>query len=569
MHPLKPRDELVAIQKRLVAELQQRIAEYSENPDPALEHYLARYRAEFDNGFERPASREEILDQLARTHIAYFGDYHTLRTAQSAALSFLRELIKSRKRKIVLGVEMFEAAHSAHAQALIDERITAQEFRRRVRWFKSWGFPWRSYARFFEFARELKVPLVGLNVRADDRADNLAFRDECAARLISALTQIYPERLVAVIYGDSHLAQGHMPARVEEELARFGVKRRQLRVFQNADELYWRLVERRLEHVVDILKVRRDTYCVFNATPLVKYQSFLNWQENSAELAFAGLEELDTSSPGESALLEQVADFVRHIADFLKLEIPDPAGFELATAADFDLLENLVVKGAYTATEMAALKDYLRVAETAYFVRANLLYLGNLSISHAAEGAMKYILGVLRPMRVAPVAPRDDFYARIVLEALAFFGSKVINPRRKARTLEEWMALAAELGHRRKLTESRKSDRDIARGYLAHANLEEAVLSGRAPSPGAQKLFALKTPVHVGLTRAVGRTLGELLFLAVSEGRVTPAAVKEAIFDDLFKRDVARNRYFELLRNASPKYAKPSRPWSRRSDEEE
>lgn len=566
---MKPRDELVGIQKRLVTELKQRIADISENPDPSLGRYLAEYQAEFANGYERAASREEVIDQLLRANVVYFGDYHTLRTAQSSVLSILKELVRQRKRKVVLGVEMFHAANNAQAQALIDGRISSADFRKAVRWYKSWGFPWQSFGRLFDFARAHGVPMFGLNINADERVNNLAWRDEFAARLIASLTQLYPDSLIAVLYGDLHIAQCHMPARVDEELARFGVKRRQVQLFQNSEELYWRLVDKKLEHVVDVLKVRRDAYCILNATPLVKYQSFLNWQENSSELVFTGLEDLDLSSPGESTLLEEVVEFVKNIAAFLKVEIPDPAAFELATAADLDLLENLVEKGAYAAQEVDALKSYMHLAETAFFVRANVLYLGNLSVSHAAEGAMKFLLGMLRPMRTAAVEPRDDFYARITLEALAFFGSKVINPRRKARTLAEWREVELEYKNKRGLSEAQKTDREIARAYVAHCEHEEDLLMNRHSSVRVNKLYALKTPVHVGLTRAIGRTLGDLLFLAVSEERVPLVTVRQAIFDDLFKGDVARNRYFQLLREASPKYARQARPWTKRSDEEE
>lgn len=219
--------------------------------------------------------------------------------------------------------------------------------------------------------------------------------------------------------------------------------------------------------MVDVLKVRRDAYCIQNATPLVKYQSFLNWQE----LERAGvhrLEDLDLSSPGENTLLEEVVEFVRNIAAFLKVEIPDPAAFELSTAADLDMLENLVAKGAYSAKEVEALKDYIGLAETAFFVRANVLYLGNLSVSHAAEGAMKFILGMLRPMRTAAVEPRDDFYARILFEALAFFGSKIINPRRKARSLAEWREVELDFKNKRGLNNT-PEDRPRNRARLHRA----------------------------------------------------------------------------------------------------
>lgn len=109
---------------------------FSETPTRALPATYSEYQAEFAKGFERAASREEVIDQLMRANVAYFGDYHTLRTAQSAVLSILRELAKQRKRKLVLGVEMFHAANNAHAQSLMDGRITSHEFRKAVRWYK-------------------------------------------------------------------------------------------------------------------------------------------------------------------------------------------------------------------------------------------------------------------------------------------------------------------------------------------------------------------------------------------------------------------------------------------------
>lgn len=566
---MKPRDELVSLQKRLVTELQQRIDDSYERPDAGFARYLGQYESEFKQGFERVASRAEVIEQLMRANIAYFGDYHTLRTAQSAALSFLRELVRQRKRQVVLAVEMLHAADNAQTARFLAGKLTAAEFRKAVRWRKNWGFPWSSFGRFFDLARSQGLPLFGLNIRAPRPKGSLAFRDAYAAELIAALTELYPDRLIAVVYGDLHIAPGHMPAQVEKRLARFGIRRRQLHLYQNSSELYWRLVERRLEHVVDVLKVKRDAYCIMNATPLVKYQSFLNWQENSSELAFTGLEDLDPGLPGDSTLLEQVVDFVNTIAGFLKLEIPDPAGFELATAADLDLLENLVTRGIYSETEMNALKSYMQLSETAFFVRANVLYLGNLSVSHAAEGAMKYILGILRPMRVAPVAARDDFYARIMLEALAFFGSKVINPRRKPRSLEEWQELFESLRHKRRLSAPQQLDRDIAQGYIAHDLYARRVLEGSKVEGGTRALFGQGTAAHVGLTRAIGRSLGYLLFEAVNAERLPLETVRGAIFDNLFQHDVARKRYFEVLKLATPGVEPQARPWTSHADEEE
>src|SRR5690606_25502110 len=108
---------------------------------------------------------------------------------------------------------------------------------------------------------------------------------------------------VAVVFGDLHMAPGHLPAQVNATLAEGGFKRRFVTIYQNSETLYWQLVERHLEHIVDYLKLRRDVYVLMNATPLVKFQSFSNWQLRRRAELFGNDDEIDIFS--EHGLPEQ------------------------------------------------------------------------------------------------------------------------------------------------------------------------------------------------------------------------------------------------------------------------
>jgi hypothetical protein len=539
------RDELIDIQQRLVEELKENIYDTVGRNNVELDAYYRDYQLEFQRGYERLSTRDEIVQRLMRANIAYFGDYHTLRAAQTTVLDLLQGAAE-RGRKIVLAMEMIYAADKPHAQAFMDGEIDDETYRWRVKWDHSWGFSWSSYKRFFAFCKDYDVPLFGLNINADKREyDDLFYRDMFSGELVASLSELYPERLVTVLFGDLHLAGNHLPAQVDANLAKYGTKRRSVRVYQNSETLYWQMVEQRLEHVVDYIKMRLDQYVVMNATPLVKFQSFANWQQRRQEIIWEGSDEIDLLA--ETALLDEVHHYVETIVEFLDIRLEETANFELYTAADLDLLSNLVARGVYTADEMDALKDYIGMAETAFFERARVLYIANFTVANAAEAAARYVLAEVRPTSNDAVDERDEFYARCMVEALAFFCSKIIDPRRHARGRESWEEIDRRYKGRRKLGRIQRLDQKAARGFLKHKEYEQRVLEDHSYRGSPRSLFGLPTDEHVSLTRALGRALGDRMYASLGHG-VTKELIREAASDELRKPDKCRDRYFQMLR---------------------
>jgi hypothetical protein len=537
------REELVTIQKRLVEEIKESVYDTIGRNDRALDAYYAEYRAAFRDGFERVASRDEITQRLMRANIAYFGDYHSLRSAQSAMLDLLFAAAE-RGRRIVLACEMVHTTDQQHVADFLAGSIDTETFLWRVKWEKSWGFSWASWRRFFEFAERHKAPLYGLNLHTEDD-DALHLRDRFSGRLISALTQLYPERLIAVVYGDLHMAPNHLPACVEAELEEWKVKRRSVTVYQNSETVYWKLVEQRLEHIVDYVKLRRDVYVVMNATPLTKFQSFANWQRHRhAEL----MDDDEIDLHAEHGLPEQVAGFIRTICNFLGIELEEPENFELYTAADLDLLANFVRRGLYTGEEMDALKGYIEMAESAFFERARILYIGNFTIANAAEAAGRFVIAQVRPASSEAVESRDEFYARCMVEALAYFCSKIIDPGRAALLERDWRALLERYGRRRKLGRIQRVDVRTARAFIRHKEYERRVLETGAYNGAPRSLFELPTEDHVALTRALGRALGERVYAAMGEEAISKELIVQAMQDPIREPGRSRDRYFELLK---------------------
>ncbi|MCL4732119.1 MAG: hypothetical protein KJ044_17005, partial [Planctomycetes bacterium] len=87
----------------------------------------------------------------------------------------------------------------------------------------------------------------------------------------------------------------------------------------------------------------------------------------------------------------------------------------------------------------------------------------------------------------------------------------------------------------------------VARAFLRHKNSERRVLK-TGDYAGAPPLFGLEDRLHVAVTRALGRALGEHMYEAVSNEKISRELVREAMKDDVRKPDQCRNRYFQFLR---------------------
>ena len=94
-------------------------------------------------------------------------------------------------------------------------------------------------------------------------------RDRHAADKISEIRQRHPDALVLVLFGESHLAPRHLPAQVRALLP----EDRMLTILQNVDALYWRAAGETIDHV-EAVRVDDNVLCVFNATPLEKYENY-------------------------------------------------------------------------------------------------------------------------------------------------------------------------------------------------------------------------------------------------------------------------------------------------------
>ena len=523
-------EELLALQKRMVERMREQIREVVREDTPLLSRYRAEYEAEVEK-FARTASQKELIEKVARADIVYCGDYHTLAQAQRTPVKIL-EHVHPRRPDIILCVEAVMSHHQRWLDAYLSDRISEEEFLRRIDYAHTWGFIWDHYRVLFQFAKEHGIPVYGINSEPRGLRDRLAARDRHAAQIIADLTIRNPGSLIFVLDGDWHVAYAHLPREVERLLRRRRVTRRWLIIFQNSERIYWQLAERRLEHRIDVVQIDKHRYCVINATPLVKLRTYLNWIEDIEELGYSRLWRVRVS---HAAIEDDLLTIINAIADFLDLPKKGLDEFSVYSSADLEFLVMMLKRRHFTEPEVKELKSQIEQDASAYFESGRIIYLANLSLNHAAEEATHFINHVCAGGFRYYDDPRQRFYQRTLYEALGFLGSKIINQRRRCYSEDDFRHFLTRHGRGRVDPEERTLRR-VAKWLLAHRQYEKRAHKTKRKNNPPRAFLKEDPKVLTLITHHLGYLVGNSLYFTLIRGLLPKEWIRNLFFENFKKR---------------------------------
>src|SRR5271163_394672 len=229
--------------------------------------YLRDFREAY-RSYEKVLDPSEVLGAIGNAGTVLIGDYHALPNSQRsvAALLLGPEL---RLRPILLGVETI----FSRDQHILDEwsrrEIDEAELRERIRFDLDWGYDWAPFYELLAAARDRDAVIYGLDCMPREDLRKIGARDRHAADGIAELRRRHADALILVLFGESHLAPEHLPALLRQRLPEEPL----LIVLQNVDALYWHAAGEARDHV-EAVEVRENVVCVFNATPLEKYENY-------------------------------------------------------------------------------------------------------------------------------------------------------------------------------------------------------------------------------------------------------------------------------------------------------
>src|SRR5246127_845531 len=230
-----------------------------------------KYLREFNKSFrtyEAVLNSEEVQSTLGSADLVLIGDYHALPSSQRCAASLVEQRALAGDRPVVLGVETV----FARDQHILDEwwrrEIDEKELRERIRFDLDWGYDWAPFYEMLATARECAEGLYGLDCMPREDLRKIGARDRHAAHKLAEIRQRHPGAVILVLFGESHLAPQHLPRALQEELPAC----RRLTILQNVDALYWKAAGEKHERV-EAVRVNEEVICVFNSTPLEKYEN--------------------------------------------------------------------------------------------------------------------------------------------------------------------------------------------------------------------------------------------------------------------------------------------------------
>src|SRR6266699_3071012 len=164
-------------------------------------------------GVEREIRAQD--SQSRRKYLREFNEayrsYDALPAAQRHAASLIEQRALAGDCPVVLGVETI----FARDQHILDEwwrrDIDESELRQRIRFDLDWGYDWTPFYELLVTARDHAEAVYGLDCMPREDLRKIGARDRHAAAKIAEIRQRHPDAVIFVLFGESHLAPGHLP----------------------------------------------------------------------------------------------------------------------------------------------------------------------------------------------------------------------------------------------------------------------------------------------------------------------------------------------------------------------
>jgi uncharacterized iron-regulated protein len=467
-------------------------------------HGRRKYLREFSQAFgsyDSLLDRQQIQNALQAADIVLIGDYHALPAAQRYAASLIEQRALAGDRPVVLGVETIFARDQHILEEWWRREIDESELRQRIRFDLDWGYDWTPFHELLVAARDHGEAIYALDCMPRENLRKIGARDRHAAAKIAEIRERHPDAVIFVLFGESHLAPGHLPRVLQKQLPNTRI----LTVLQNVDALYWRAAGEPVDKV-EAVRVSEDVLCVFNATPLEKYESYRlfldQWSRCDTGPDFA---------PTIYNLIDSLASFLEinryspHNSTqpkFLVDMLPEVHG-----NASHAMLRRLVSRKGIPEQQIASMLANVEERGSAYLPEVNAFHIREFQMMHAAEDATRFLHHACRglPQRLNghgtnlgevnnSALPTDAFYTRVIEHAVAYFGSRVLYPARPAAETDDSPALsraavekAAQAAIRADAEKFESSTQEW--GYLIGSQIYNVYLAGKVKPSGLRRLF--------------------------------------------------------------------------------
>src|ERR1017187_7452920 len=348
--------------------------------------YLRDFREAY-RSYQKVLALSDVRHEITQAGIVLVGDYHALPNSQRYLAAMLRDP-ELHQRPIVLGVETIFSLDQHILEEWFRSEIDEDELRQRIRFELDWGYEWAPFYELLSAARDHGASIYGLDCMPREDMRKIGSRDRHAADKIAELRRRHSGALILVLFGESHLAPQHLPALLRQRLPAEPV----LTILQNVDALYWRAAGEARDHV-EAVEVRENVLCVFNATPLEKYEHYRLYLDRCVRSNH------DHSAPDFGPTLYNLID---GMVRFLGIDQYSPHNTtqprllvdlmpEVYSRSSDALLRRLLSRKGFTAEHRRSLLRRVRERGSVYLTPINAVYVRQFHMTSSAEDATRFL----------------------------------------------------------------------------------------------------------------------------------------------------------------------------------
>jgi Haem-binding uptake, Tiki superfamily, ChaN len=513
-------------------------------------HGRLKYLRDFTEAFldyTNVLTTPELEQQYLSPDVLLLGDYHALAASQNFAAELL-ERISADHRPVILALEMVFARDQRVLDRWFRGEISEDELRTGIRYDAEWGYDWEPFARLLRQAKRCATAVYGIDSGPRGSMRRIAARDRHAAAKIAELREKFPQARVLALFGEAHLAPNHLPRWLRQDRPRDRV----LTVLQNVDELYWKSAGEFCDSVPAV-QVTDNVVCVFNATPLEKYESYRiymeRWRTDPSQPDLAPTFYNVVDSLLRSLGLEQYYPAAGHHPSTLVEEYP-----EVQTCSGARECERLLMRRGTPEPECRQVQQRLRLNGCVYVPRHNLLLMEQFHMAAAAEEAVRFVQNECR----GPASfhgpwigssAEHQFYFEVMERALVTFGVRVLLPHYPVMREGDLQALCSQ--------PKEVIEEQMPFSYRQFLNLVSLVALHKAAEKKRRwnTLPQAMTPAFTSTGRSreflvqhLGAMLGAEMHEAYLAGALTRSYLRSLFFRKTHLPGAAKKAYFELAR---------------------
>src|ERR1700757_3981499 len=345
-----------------------------------LKDFSAAYRT-----YRSVVDPARVQAGVQKADLVLIGDYHALPACQQFTASLIEQQAMAGERPVVLGLETIFARDQHILEEWWRREIDETELHERMRFQLDWGYDWDPFYELLITAREHCEAIYGLDCMPREDLRKIGARDRHAAEKLAEIRQRHPDAVIFVLFGESHLAPAHLPLEVRRQMPEAKVQT----VLQNIDALYWRAAGERADKV-EAVRVNPDVVCVFNATPLEKYESYRLFLDQ-----WSRCDDGPDFAPTIYNLIDSLASFLEinryspHNGTqpkFLVDMLP-----EVYCGSSDAMLQRLLSRKGISEQDRESMLACVEERGSAYLPQVNSFYIREFQMMHAAEDAARFL----------------------------------------------------------------------------------------------------------------------------------------------------------------------------------